>query len=208
MTDLHRLPQLLSMIDDVNNQDPTHVPAHEPIHAPTHTPATDSLTIAKEVLYSQRMQYRLKQFAPAANEELQIAAYSQHIKRWASLRSDYPEGRAGYKRWRTELGKFHADTTAELMGQLNYPEENIERVKYLLQKKGLKRDEDTQALEDVICLVFLEYYLDAFAAKHEEDKVVSIIQKTWKKMSDDGHKAALSLSLESHLLALVTKALE
>jgi hypothetical protein len=196
MTEPHRLKQLFALIDHANNQDPAQISA------------TDPHTVAKEVLYSQRMQYRLKQFAPTANEALQIAAYSQHIQRWAIPRSDYAMDRPGYKRWRTDLGKFHANTTAELMQQSTYPEDTVERVKYLLQKKGLKHDEDTQALEDIICLVFLEYYLEAFAAKHTEDKIVSIIQKTWKKMSDKGHTAALILPLDSHLLALVTKALE
>jgi hypothetical protein len=197
MTETTRLAQLFTHIDALNNEDP------EVLKADTQDTST-----SKEVLYSQRMQYRLQQFAPDANEALQIAAYSQHIQRWAIPRSDYPMDRAGYKKWRTDLGKFHAELTGNTMLTLDYDDTSVERVRYLLQKKGLKRDSDTQALEDVICLVFLEYYLDAFAAKHAEDKIISIIQKTWKKMSNEGHNAALKLDMPAHLLSLVKKALE
>jgi len=153
------------------------------------------------------MYEQLQNFAPNANELLTIAAYSQHIQRWAIPRSDYPMDRPGYKRWRTNLAQFHAETTAKLMLELDYSDEDVERVKYLLQKKGLKRDPDTQALEDVICLVFLAFYLEDFACKHTEEKLIGIIQKTWKKMSDSGHQAALKLPLKADLGALVEKAL-
>ena len=196
MTNTTQLTQLLAQIDTLNNEDPA-------LNAETSNNA-----ISKEVLYSQRMQYRLQQFAPNANEALQIAAYSQHIQRWAIPRSDYPMDRTGYKKWRTELGKFHAELTGNTMLTLGYDETTVARVRYLLQKKGLKRDNDTQTLEDVICLVFLEYYLDDFAAKHAEEKIISIIQKTWNKMSDKGHEAALKLEMPAHLFALVEKALQ
>jgi hypothetical protein len=196
MTSSPQLQSLLTRIDALNSQDPDFI-ANE-----------TASNIAKEVLYSQRMQYRLAQFFSEANEALQIAAYSQHIQRWASPRSDYPMDRSGYKKWRTNLGKFHAELTASAMLEFGYNEDIIERVKYLLQKKGLKRDPDTQALEDVICLVFIEHYLEAFAAKHSEDKIISIIQKTWNKMSNKGHDAALKLPLSDAMSALVGKALK
>ncbi len=196
MTHIERLNALLTQVDLLNQQDPNKVDTQA--HG----------QVGKEWLYSQRMQACLTEFAPDANETLKIAAYCQHIQRWAIPRSDYPMDRSGYKRWRTELGKFHGDTTAKLMQQQGYSEEDIERVKYLLQKKGLKRDSDTQALEDVICLVFLSYYLEDFVIKHSEEKIFDIIRKTWKKMSDKGHKAALALPLPQHLLNLVSKALE
>lgn len=195
MTDTSRLNELFLRIDQLNSQDP---------ELSTAPPST----LGKEVLYSQRMQSRLGVFSPDANEALQIAAYSQHIQRWSILRRDYPMDRPGYKKWRTDLGKFHAELTAKTMQEYGYDDDIIERVKYLLQKKGLKRDVDTQTLEDVICLVFLEYYLEAFAAKHSEEKIISIIQKTWKKMSENGHEAALKLPLDTAMLDLVGKALQ
>ncbi|MCT7653654.1 DUF4202 domain-containing protein [Oceanimonas sp. NS1] len=64
-----------------------------------------------------------------------------------------------------------------------------------------------QILEDVICLVFVQHYLEDFAAGHDEDKVVDIIRKTWRKMSEQGHQAALALPLSPAMQALVGKAL-
>ena len=93
------------------------------------------------------------------------------------------------------------------MHNKGYDEAAIQRVKDLLLKRGLKRDEEVQALEDVICLVFLEYYLEEFAAKHDEEKLIDIIRKTWNKMSPKGHEAALRLPLSEAMLQLVTKAL-
>jgi hypothetical protein len=191
------LEKLLGAIDQANSQDP-----NQEVYKDQSFP--------KELLYSQRMSQRLNVFAPQASEELQIAARAQHIKRWSIPRSDYPMDRQGYKKWRTELGKFHADTTTALMADAGYSEQQQERVATLLQKKLLKRDEEVQCLEDVICLVFLEFYLEDFVAKHssDEDKLIGIIQKTWRKMSEAGHEAALKLPLSDAMGALVGKALD
>ncbi len=189
-----KLETVLQKIDQSNNQDP-----NQDIY--------QGKRVAKEWLYGQRMSERLTQFEPGASELLQIAARGQHIQRWSIPRSDYPEGRVGYKHWRTDLGKFHGEKTAELMLQTGYSEQDAERVKTLLQKKGLKQDAEVQMLEDVICLVFLEHYLAPFAEKHSEPKLISIIQKTWGKMSEKGHQAALKISYQPEHLALIQKAL-
>lgn len=192
MTDL---TNIFSAIDTVNAEDP---------NKETH----NGQQIAKELLYSQRMTQCQKSFAPEASTELKIACRAQHIKRWGIPRSDYPMDRQGYKRWRTDLGKMHGDLTAELMSDNGFDESAQLRVKDLLLKKQLKRDADVQTLEDIICLVFLEFYLEPFAAKHTEEKLISIIQKTWNKMSEDGHAAALKLPFNDAMGALVGKALE
>lgn len=186
---------IFSAIDAINIQDPNQE-------------TSNGESIAKELLYSQRMTQWQQKFAPRASIELQIACRGQHIKRWAIPRSDYPMDRAGYKRWRTELGKMHGELTAELMQQHGFDEASQERVKDLLLKKQLKRDAEVQALEDIICLVFLEYYLEPFAEKHSEEKLIRIIQKTWNKMSEDGHAAALKLPFNDAMGALIGKALE
>lgn len=161
----------------------------------------------KELLYAERMTKCLLEFRPDASEHLQLAARGQHIERWTSPRNAYPEGRTGYKKWRAELGLFHAKRVGELMAEAGYAEENIKRVQYLVQKRGLGRDPETQCLEDVICLVFIHHYLDDFAAKHDEAKLIDIIQKTWAKMSDEGHQAALRIPLNPAMQALIGKAL-
>ena len=192
---MSQLEKTLDLIDQANQQDPNI--------------DTDHLGHAhpKELLYAQRMSHCLKHFNPHASEHLIIAARAQHIERWKSPRSDYPMDRSGYKKWRSQLGLFHATRTGELMAEAGYEDEDIKRTQYLVQKRGLKRDEETQCLEDVICLVFIEHYLEEFAQKHEEPKLIDIIQKTWAKMSESGHAAALEIPLSDAMSGLVGKAL-
>lgn len=184
----------LALIDAANSQDPNL--------------ESDGADLRpKELLYSQRMSRCLEEFAPDASEHLRIAARGQHIERWTSSRSAYPEGRTGYKQWRAELGLFHAKRVGELMREAGYGEEDVKRTQYLVQKRGLGRDSETQCLEDVVCLVFIRHYLDDFARKHDEDKLVDIIRKTWAKMSEKGHAAALQIPLSDAMKNLVGKAL-
>jgi len=153
------------------------------------------------------MSETLAAFAPDAGDCLQIAARAQHIERWKSARADYPEGRAGYKKWRSELSQFHARRAGEIMREHHYSEEEVQRTEFLIQKRQLKRNPETQTLEDVICLVFLKHYFVAFAAKHNEDKLIDIVKKTWNKMSDSGHEAALKLDFSEEILNLLKKSL-
>ena len=166
----------------------------------------------KELLYAQRMSDILQRYAPKADEICQLAIRAQHIQRWKSQRSDYPMDRIGYLKWRTDLYKFHADTLGVLMAQAGYASAEVERAKLMVGKKGIKSNPDTQLLEDVADLVFIEHYMLAFATKHpeySEDKWIEIVQKTWKKMSDAGQKFALSgaIKLPEPLLPLIQKAL-
>ena len=134
---------------------------------------------SKEVLYAERMTVWLDKFEPNASEALQLAARAQHICRWKIARSEYPMNRKGYNDWRTTLAKFHGDTTAEIMKQVGYDDAMCERVKSLLLKDRIKLgDPDGQILEDVICLVFLEFYFVPFAPHYNEPKLISIVQKT------------------------------
>lgn len=189
-----RLQRTLDAFDALNREDPNHE-------------RVDGQDLPKELIYGQRMSACLADFCPDASETLQLAARSQHIRRWAIPRSDYPMDRAGYKRWRTDLALYHGEVAGRVMAEQGYDPADIERVKDLLLKKRLKRDPEVQALEDVICLVFLRFYLDDFARKHEEPKLISIIRKTWNKMSEQGHAEALKLPLSAPMQALVGKAL-
>lgn len=162
----------------------------------------------KELLYSRRMRDWLERFAPDASEALQLAVAAQHIRRWESPRSGYPEGKAGYKRWRSDLARFHAETAGQILADVGYDADTIRRVQSLIRKEQLKRDAEVQCLEDVACLVFLESYFADFAQKHDEAKLIDILQKTWKKMSPEGHAAALGLALSAGAKELVGKALQ
>ena len=180
--------------DEANKQDPN-------------TEVFEDTTYPKEVLYGIRMTERLNEFDPTASEALRLTARCQHICRWEIPRESYEMNREGYLRWRQELKKFHAKKAASILEDVGYDDETIDNVKFLLEKKQLKKNEETQSLEDVICLVFLEFYFEPFAHKHPEDKTIDILQKTWRKMSIKGQEAALKLPLSKFSLNLITKAL-
>lgn len=159
--------------------------------------------------YHQRLAQWVRALAPDASEPLLLAAGCQHIQRWKIPRSDFPEGLSGYKRWRSTLARMHADVAEEILRDVGYGDAIVNRVRGLLLKKGLKTDPEVQLFEDAICLTFIEGELEAFAEKHDDDKLVRILQKTWKKMSPQGHAAALELtaSLDERTRALIERAL-
>jgi len=190
----NKLSACIDLIDQANQDDPKQT-------------VVDGVSINNEVLYSQRMLSTLQGFIENASEPLTLACYAQHVCRWKSSRQDYPEGLEGYLKWRTDLAKLHASTLAEAMQTTGYSAEEVKRAKLIIQKRKLKTDLEVQTLEDVSCLVFLNYYFGPFASKHSDEKIIDIVQKTWAKMSDNGHQAALKLSLEAKLQTLVEKAL-
>lgn len=165
----------------------------------------------KELLYAQRMSAMLDRFAPDASEAVRLAVRAQHIQRWKTPRASYPMDRQGYLQWRTGLYKFHAETAGRIMRETGYDAETIERVQAAVGKKGLKVNAETQLLEDVTDLVFLEHYLAGFAAQHpdyDEAKWIEIIRKTWQKMSAEARNFVLAgkVSLPEALTPLVLKA--
>jgi hypothetical protein len=161
----------------------------------------------KELLYSQRMSRTLLQFNPDASKALQIAARAHHISRWEIARNEYPMDRGGYLKWRETLKKMHADKTGKILEQVGYDTIFVDRIRKIILKKQIKKNEESQALEDTICLVFLNYYFEEFAAKHPDEKVIDILQKTWIKMSKEGQEAALKLDFTETSLALVKQAI-
>ncbi len=143
------------------------------------------------LLYGQRMTEEQKRLFPDASPSLKIAARGQHIERWVLRRPDYPEGREGYLTWRRDLAQHHAERVGEIMRDAGYAEEEIDATGRMLRKEGIKRDADVQALEDVICFVFLRWYFEPFSKKHEQEKLLRIVQKTARKMSADARARAL-----------------
>ncbi|OJW47071.1 MAG: hypothetical protein BGO60_03880 [Thiobacillus sp. 65-1059] len=166
----------------------------------------------KELLYGRRMSDMIARFAPQASEVAQLAVRAQHIQRWKVPRSSYPMNKEGYHAWRTGLYTFHADTAGELMRQAGYDDATIERVKKAVGKRGIKSNPETQLLEDIADLVFIEHYILAFAQSkpdYDEAKWLDIIRKTWQKMSKAAQAFALSgkIKLPEPLLPLITKAI-
>lgn len=188
----------ITLIDAANAEDPNQETA-------------DGKPWPKELLYSQRMSEMLDRYAPQADEAMRLAARAQHIQRWKSARSEFPEGRQGYLQWRTGLYKFHAETAGRLLAEAGYGDDVIGRVQQAVGKRALKVNPDTQLLEDVTDLVFIEHYMLAFAEKHpeyDEAKWLDIIRKTWKKMSEQAREFALSgqVRLPEPLVPLIQKA--
>lgn len=200
----NQLKNVLSAIDDINSKD-------------VNITLSDGEQHPKELIYGQRMTACLTQHWPQASELLQIAVRAQHVKRWHLKRSEFAQGKAGYYQWRIALGKFHAELTATTMQKLGYSAEQSAQTASIICKENLRDksssqlNSDSQTLEDVACLVFLEHYFDDFAAQYLENdneaKIIRIVQLTWKKMSEDAHNIALKLTLPEHLSALVAKAL-
>ena len=189
-----KLKEAFLLFDEANQKDPN-------------KEVWQGKTYAKEVLYAIRMTDKLKAFSPHASVAVQLTARCQHICRWEISRDSYEMNRTGYLKWRQDLKKFHAKKASTILKAVGYDQETIDQVSFLLEKKQLKRNAETQIMEDVICLVFLEFYFAAFAKKYTEEKLIDILQKTWRKMSDSGHEAALKLPLSEVSTALIKKAL-
>ncbi len=163
--------------------------------------------IPKELLYSQRMSTCLHEFLPNPDPVLQIACRAQHIRRWDLPREQYPQGKEAYHQWRNDLMTHHATVTDRILQQHDIEPTERNAISDLLQKKQLKSNPLTQVLEDVICLVFLQYELTGFSSKHSEEKLIHILQKTWSKMSAAAHERALQLSYSESHRRLLEKAL-
>ncbi|MCG6939453.1 MAG: DUF4202 domain-containing protein [Gammaproteobacteria bacterium] len=188
----------IELIDAANSEDPNET-------------TIENKDWPNELLYSHRMSDMLQRFRPDADEAMQLAVRAQHIQRWKTPRNQYPMDRKGYHQWRTGLYTFHAETVAALLQKAGYDEEFIERIKQAVGKKSLKSNPDTQLIEDIAGLTFIEHYMLDFAQKHpeyDEDKWLDIIRKTWRKMSDDAHQFALSgkIVLPEPLVPLIQKA--
>jgi hypothetical protein len=189
-----RFTKAIAQFDALNAEDPN-------------TEVFNGDTFPKELLYARRMTDWLLKVEPQASEALQLAIRCQHLRRWEIPRRDYPMDLAGYNKWRNTLRKFHADLAGQVLQEVSYDADTIERVQFLVLKRQLKIDAEVQLLEDVVCLVFLENYFLDFARQHDENKVIDIVQKTWRKMTPRGQQIALTLQMPPEAQQLVGKAL-
>ena len=191
-----RLTAVLAAIDRANADDPR-------------TTTVGGAARPYEVVYSERMSARLAAMYPDASELLRIAARAQHIRRWDIPRSRYPEGRDGYNDWRKACREYHGGIVTGIMTAHGYGADEIAHVVKLIKKQQLKKDRESQALENVVDVVFVEHYFDEFLGKYasyDDDKIVDIVGKTLRKMSPKGHQAALALDLPERTRRLVMAA--
>lgn len=199
MSEGDRLRCTLSAIDRANLADPNRGPV-------------EGEALPREYAYSLHMTRWLFALEPAPSERQQIACRAQHIERWTMPRGEFGEGKKNYYQWRQACGRMHGRRAAEIMLQCGYPQAECDRVETILTKRELRADEDTQLLEDVACMVFLERYFAPFYDEkpdYEREKWLHIIRRTWGKMTPRGHEAALKLAggLPGHLQDLLQEAL-
>ena len=193
MTDEARLSRVLAAIDELNADDPN-------------TIVVDGQVRPKEQAHAEMMSAWVVRLDPDADERQLIAARAHHLRRWAIPRSSFPDGRAGYLRWRKQLKDEHAADVGRVMTEAGYDEDDVARVQAIVRKERLATDPQVQVHEDALCLVFLETQLDELADRLGDDHVVEVLQKTLKKMSPRGIEAAAGLPLDERGRALVERA--
>ena len=194
-TDPARFEAALRRFDEENSRDPN----FETVNGITHP---------RELIYAQWLTGWVLKLSPEASEELRLAARCQHLCRWKIPRNSYPMDRPGYLKWRADLKRFHAEHAGEILREVGYSGEMIARVQALNLKKNFPTDPESCVLEDALCLVFLEHQLADLAAKTADDKVITALQKSWKKMTPDAHAEALKLSYTPREKALIEAALK
>ncbi|MCM2274509.1 MAG: DUF4202 domain-containing protein [Candidatus Didemnitutus sp.] len=178
--------------------------------AHTADPKTTADGRAAELVYAERMEAWVARVVPGASPLLRLAARCQHLERWQVPRATFPEGKAGYLKWRQSLYVRQAARAQELLLAAGVAASEADEVRTWVSKTALKTNPGTQALEDAACLVFLENEIADFAAQHADyprEKFVEILRKTWKKMSPRAHELALALPLSPGIAALVHEAL-
>lgn len=185
-TDAHarseRYQRAIERIDAANAEDPNRITWQGEQHV-------------KEVLHAEMMTDWVLQLDPDADELQLLAARAHHLRRWTRPRADYPEGRAGYLRWRAAAKTFHSEEVGALLRGVGYSDDEIVRVGSIIRKEGLRTDPAVQTHEDALCLVFLETQLDDVAGKLGEDETVAVLSKTLPKLSPAGVAAATRLPL-------------
>jgi hypothetical protein len=161
----------------------------------------------KELAHAELATQWVRALRPDPSEALLLAARGHHVRRFDVPRATYPDGRAGYLRWRRDLHGHHAEVLAGLLGPLGYDEVTVQRVQAIVRKVGLRDDPEVQALEDALCLVFLETQLRSVRERLDDGKLVDVLAKTARKMSPAGLAAARTLPLDGDSRSLLDAAL-
>ncbi len=188
-----KLSAALSTIDEANADDP-------------HTIVVDGVARPKELAHAELMTEWVRRLDPDADDAQLVAARAHHLRRWTLARSDYPEGRAGYLRWRTAQAKRHAAEVAEIVTAVGYDHDFAADVSAIVAKKGLSTDPRVQTHEDALCLVFLQTQLDDLADKLGDDHMAEVLAKTLVKMSPAAVQIAQELDLGDRASALLEAA--
>jgi hypothetical protein len=166
----------------------------------------DGVERPKEQAHAELMTEWVRRLDPGAGEAQLLAARAHHLRRWSLPREDYPEGRAGYLRWRKRLKEQHAEEVAGLLARAGYDGDVIARVQAIVRKDGLAHDHDVQVHEDALCLVFLQTQALELAADLGDDKALDVMRKTLRKKSPAGIEAGLALDVHPAVHDLLVRA--
>lgn len=145
----------------------------------------------------------IEQLVDEPDEPLLLAARAHHLRRWELRRDSYPDGRAGYLRWRRDQKIRHATDVAGILASCGYEPAEIERVQRLIRRESI---DGMQAVEDAACLVFIETQLASMAERMERVHLVDVIRKTAKKMSADGLELVARIPLGEEEVSLLSEA--
>lgn len=167
----------------------------------------DGASYPQEYFFALKRHEWLLKLDPQAGEALRLAAYAQHLGRWELPRASYPQGRIAYLQWRKDLSHLHAQKALQILAELGYSRAMQEAVEQIILKKGIKQQADVQKMENVLCLVFLQYQYEDFYLRYSE-KIVDILLKSLKKMDGSGHALALTIDFSAQGLSYVQQAIE
>lgn len=193
---MSKYEQALQRIDAAHSDDPN-------------TITINGANVPYELHYARKMTTYLERLDPSATDLLRLAIRAQHLRRWEIPRASYPATKIGYHSWRAELQRRQAELAEKICVESGYTAEEAARVGAMVRKADLKKgDAETQTLEDVACLVFLDDQLDNFEKQlADEEKMVDILRKSWGKMSEKGRAEALNMQMSDKGKELVTRAL-
>jgi hypothetical protein len=188
-----RFARAIAAIDAANRDDPNQITVGGELRP-------------KELAHSELVTGWVSRLRPNPSEALLLAARAHHLRRWTSLRTSYPEGRAGYLRWRRDQSQRQAAAVGALLDEAGYDELTIDRVQAIMRKRDLSSDPDVQALEDAMCLVFLETQCDELASRLDRAHMVEVLRKSMGKMSRGGIGMVAEASLSDGTRDLVAEA--
>lgn len=167
----------------------------------------DGVTRPKEQAHAEMVTEWVRRLDPGADEAQLLAARAHHLRRWVVPRSAYPDGRAGYLRWRTAQKRRHAEEVARILRGAGYDDEVVARVQAIVRKEGLAHDPAVQVHEDALCLVFVETQFDELIDRLGEEKAADVVGKTFAKMSPAGRAVVAELALSERERRVVEAAL-
>jgi len=194
--DRGRFERAIAWIDAANAED-------------TNLLATAAGPRPKELVHAELLTDWIRQLEAWPSEALLLAARGHHIRRWVMPRSSYPKGRSAYLQWRRDMHRYHADQVGAILERAGYDAVTVARVQQIVRKERLTQDPEVQTLEDGLCLVFLQLQLDSTAdTVADEERMVEVLRKSWRKMSPAGREFALGLELSGRGRELVRRALD